>query len=246
VAVAAFEGFLPVITHGVDVVVGEFLTRDVLDPQPGLKFLGVIAHRVQQVGLTQAGTTGDEQRVEGLRGTLRHGNRGGVGEPVERPDHKVMKRVLRVQRHFPVGVVSWGFTRDAQGVGRLWRWFHRSRTGVKTLVEGRHAVGLFPGACALRRLAPLTTNDILPRRLIPWGLLVLGRSMGPGGGVGAPGAGVAGGRWGAGGGGGSPHCRRGWRRWPGGWAGRAASRWVGPPPATARTPTPHPRPGSRN
>src|SRR5699024_6175589 len=179
VAVAAFEGFLPVITHGVDVVVGEFLTRDVLDPQPGLKFLGVIAHRVQQVGLTQAGTTGDEQRVEGLRGTLRHGNRGGVGEPVERPDHKVLKRVLRVQRHFPVGVVSWGFTRDAQGVGRLWRWFHRSRTGVKTLVEGRHAVGLFPGACALRRLAPLTTNDILPRRLIPWGLLVLGRSMGP-------------------------------------------------------------------
>ena len=59
-------------------------------------------------------------------------------------------------------------------MGGLWWWFHRSRTGVKTLVEGRHAVGLFPGAGALRRLTPLTTHDILPRRLVSRGLVLSG------------------------------------------------------------------------
>ena len=68
VAVGAFERRSTVIAQRVDEVVGEFLGRDVLDPHPREQSLGVIAGRVQEVGLTQTRLAPDEQRVVGPGG----------------------------------------------------------------------------------------------------------------------------------------------------------------------------------
>ena len=58
---------------------------------------GVVADRVQQVGLAQAGLAVDEERVVGLGRRLGHRDRGGVGEPVAGADDEGLEGVLRVE-----------------------------------------------------------------------------------------------------------------------------------------------------
>ncbi len=64
---------------------------------PGVQGLRVVADRVQQVRLAETRAAVDEQRVVGLRGRLRHGDGGRVGEPVGLADHEVVEGVLRVE-----------------------------------------------------------------------------------------------------------------------------------------------------
>ena len=55
---------------------------DVAHPHAGVQLLRVVADRVQQVGLAEAGVAVDEQRVVGLRRRLGDRDRGGVREAV--------------------------------------------------------------------------------------------------------------------------------------------------------------------
>lgn len=52
---------------------------------------------VEQVGLAQSGVAVDEERVVGLRRSLGHRDRCGVGEAVRRADDEVVEVVLRVE-----------------------------------------------------------------------------------------------------------------------------------------------------
>ena len=97
VAVAPLERRLAVIAQRVDEVVGEFLGRDVLDAHAGKQPLGVVACRVQQVGLAEAGLAPDEQRVVGARRRFGDGEAGGVGEAVGRADDEGVEGVAPVE-----------------------------------------------------------------------------------------------------------------------------------------------------
>ena len=81
----------------VDEVVGELLRAHVAHPRAGVEAAGVVADRVQQVGLAQPGLAVDEQRVVRLGRRLGHRDRGGVREPVARADDEGVEGVLRVE-----------------------------------------------------------------------------------------------------------------------------------------------------
>ena len=106
VAVAAFERGFAVIAQRVDEVVGEFLGGDVLDPHAGEQSLGVVAGRVQKVGLAEAGLTPDEQRVVGAGGRLGNREAGGVSEPIGCADDEGVEGVAPVEADRVVVVVS--------------------------------------------------------------------------------------------------------------------------------------------
>ena len=97
VAVRGLEAGAFVVPDGVDEVVGELLGVHVADPDAAVEPAGIVADRVQQVGLAQARIAVDEQRVVGLGGRFGHGHGGGVGEAVRRTDHEGIEDVLRVQ-----------------------------------------------------------------------------------------------------------------------------------------------------
>ncbi len=82
IAVAALEGDPAVVAQRVDEIVGEFFGGDVLDPHTREQSLRVVAGRVQQVGLAEAGLAPDEKRVVGAGGCFGDRQGGGVREPV--------------------------------------------------------------------------------------------------------------------------------------------------------------------
>src|SRR5699024_9486763 len=63
----------------------------------GVEALGVVADRMQQVGLAQSRAAVDEQRVVGLSGGLRDRRRSGLREAVGGTDHEGVEGVLAVQ-----------------------------------------------------------------------------------------------------------------------------------------------------
>ena len=83
---------------GVDELVHERLGRHVAHPLVAEHGADVVADRVQEVGLAQAGRAVDEQRVVGPAGALGHRQRGGVGEAVRRADDELVERVAGVER----------------------------------------------------------------------------------------------------------------------------------------------------
>ena len=78
-------------------LVGEGLDRRVADGEAGAVGADVVADRVQEMGLADAGRAVEEERVVGLPGQLGDGQRGGVGEAVAVADHELVEGVLRVQ-----------------------------------------------------------------------------------------------------------------------------------------------------
>ena len=85
------------IADGVDELVHEGLARDVARRQPARVLADVVADRLQEVCLAEAGAAVDEERVVRLRGRLGDGERRRVGEAVRRSDHEEIERVLRVE-----------------------------------------------------------------------------------------------------------------------------------------------------
>ena len=97
VAVRRLEARSFVVADGVDEVVGELLGVHVAHADAVVEVAGVVADRVQQVGLAQPGVAVDEQRVVGLGGGFGHGDGRGVREAVRGADHEGVEDVLRVQ-----------------------------------------------------------------------------------------------------------------------------------------------------
>ena len=81
-AVAALERAGLALADRVDEVVGELLGVHVAHPHARVEVLRVVADRVQQVRLAQAGVAVDEQRVVRLGRRLGDRDRGRVREPV--------------------------------------------------------------------------------------------------------------------------------------------------------------------
>ena len=92
-AVAALEAVVGALAHGVDELVEEGLGGDVAHPVGGVVLAHVVADGLQEVGLAEAGVAVDEQRVVLAGGRLGDGERGGVGEPVGRPDDEGLEGV---------------------------------------------------------------------------------------------------------------------------------------------------------
>ena len=96
-AVAALERARLVVADAVDEVVGELLGVHVAHPHVGVQRAGVVADRVQQVGLAQPGLAVDEERVVRLGRRLGDRDRRRVREAVARADDEGVEGVLRVQ-----------------------------------------------------------------------------------------------------------------------------------------------------
>src|SRR4029453_16965428 len=96
-AVALLEALNSFVAERVDEVVHEALARDVTDGEVTQVFADVVADRLKEGGLTEAGPAVDEERVVGLRWRFPDGEGGGVREAVRRPDDERVERVLRVQ-----------------------------------------------------------------------------------------------------------------------------------------------------
>ena len=92
VAVAALEALHVLAVQRGEELVGERLDRRVADGQPAAVGEDVVADRVQQVGLADAGGPVDEERVVGVAGKLGHGERGGVGEAIGVADDELLER----------------------------------------------------------------------------------------------------------------------------------------------------------
>jgi hypothetical protein len=75
----------------------ELLDGRVTDGQAGAEAPDVVADGVQEVRLAEPGPAVDEERVVGLAGQLRDGERGGVGETVAAADDELLEGVLRIQ-----------------------------------------------------------------------------------------------------------------------------------------------------
>ena len=107
-AVAALEALhaavvLVAVAHAGDEVGDEDLGVDVLDADPRVEGLGVVADGVQEVRLAQAGAAVDEQGVVGTGRGLGHGQRGGVGEPVGGAGDVGVEGVSRIELGDVVG-----------------------------------------------------------------------------------------------------------------------------------------------
>ena len=187
VAVAPLEGLLPVVAHGIDVVVGEFLGGDVFDAQPRLQHTGVVPGGVQEVRFAQARSAPDEQRVVGLGRVFGDGDCGAVGEAVGGADDEVFEGVLRVQARLAVRVVRGLFARDAAVHSRVRICFstasrHLRRVHLRELVQPHRDLLPYAG-CFDVGLGGL------PARLRRGGRLRLGRGDGNGQVVRLPGVG---------------------------------------------------------
>jgi hypothetical protein len=97
-AVFVPEGGQSVEADGVDHLVDEPVGRDVQQVEaaavPGLD---VVPDGVHEVGLAQAHSAIEEERVVALGRDLGHGPRGGMGELVGRADHEALEGVLRIE-----------------------------------------------------------------------------------------------------------------------------------------------------
>ena len=97
VTVPAFKGFLPVIPHRIDVVVGELFAGHVFDAQVRVQLLGIVTDGVHEVGFPQAGIPPHEERVIGAGRFLRHRNRGRGRKFVRIRHHVGIKGVSGVE-----------------------------------------------------------------------------------------------------------------------------------------------------
>ena len=97
IAVNLLERRTLIITDRVNEVIRELLRIHVAHPQIRVQILGVVADRVQQVGLTQARTAVDEQRVVDNAGLLRHRKSARVCKAVGLTNHEGVESVVRVQ-----------------------------------------------------------------------------------------------------------------------------------------------------
>ena len=80
-----------------DELVGELLAGRVDDALARELGDHLVADGMHQVRLAQAHPAVQEERVVGVAGPLRHGQAGGVGQPVGRADDEVRERVARVE-----------------------------------------------------------------------------------------------------------------------------------------------------
>ena len=117
VAVAALEAGRLVVADAVDELVGELLRADVPDARALVEGAGVVADRVQQVGLAQSGAAVDEQRVVGAGRLLGDGDGRGVREAVARADDEGLEGVLVVEP----AVLAAGAGRAGAGAGTVVR-----------------------------------------------------------------------------------------------------------------------------
>ena len=97
IAVATLEGFLGVVTHGINEVVGELFRGNVANPQVRVQMLGVVANAVEQVRLAKTRTAGDKQRVVGAPRRLRNSDGGRGGELILRTNNEGLEGVVRVE-----------------------------------------------------------------------------------------------------------------------------------------------------
>ena len=97
IAVNLLERRTLIVTNRVNEIVRELLRIHVAHPQIRVQILGVVADRVQQVGLTQARTAVDEQRVVDNAGLLRHRESARVCKAVGLTNHEGVEGVVRVQ-----------------------------------------------------------------------------------------------------------------------------------------------------
>ena len=101
---------------GVDEVVEEVLGRDVEDPHLRVVVLDVVADRVEQVGLAEAGRPVDEQGVVGLARRLRNGLGRREGQAVRARRDERVEREARIEPRGVglVGLRGGGADRDAR------------------------------------------------------------------------------------------------------------------------------------
>ncbi len=91
------KALVVLVAHRPDEGGGELLDGRVADGQAVAVRLDVVADRVQEMGLPEAGLPVDEERVVGLGRHLGDGERGGVPEPVAVADDELVERVARVE-----------------------------------------------------------------------------------------------------------------------------------------------------
>ena len=96
-AIAGLEDRCPVVRDRVDEVVCELLRAHVADADPGIQALGIVADRVQEMCLAEAGLAVDEERVVGLGRSFRDRDGSGVREPVGPADDEIVETVFRVE-----------------------------------------------------------------------------------------------------------------------------------------------------
>ncbi len=95
--VALLEALDALVAERVDEVVHEGLARDVADAHVSRVLAHVLRDRLQQVRLAEPRAPVDEERVVRLRRRLGDRERGGMGEPVRRPDDEGVEGVLGVE-----------------------------------------------------------------------------------------------------------------------------------------------------
>jgi hypothetical protein len=96
-AEAAAELGHALVTHRLDVLVGELFARNVANFNSWIQAQRIVADCVQEVGFTQARVPIDKQRVVGLGRGFGNRKRGRVGESVRGSGDEVVKVVLGVQ-----------------------------------------------------------------------------------------------------------------------------------------------------
>src|SRR5215470_6388644 len=87
----------PVVTKGVDHLVGELFARNVADGRLRLAALYFVPDRLHEMRLAHTDPAIEKQRVVRLRGPLGYSLGGGVGKLVAGADDEGVKRVARVQ-----------------------------------------------------------------------------------------------------------------------------------------------------
>jgi hypothetical protein len=85
-AIAAAELFGAVVSHGCHELTGELLGGDTDYSQVGTYSL--VSDGMEEMGLPQAGGSGDKEGVVGVAGGAGDGHGGGVGQAVAASDHK--------------------------------------------------------------------------------------------------------------------------------------------------------------
>ena len=138
IAVNLLERRPLIVTDRVNEVIRELLRIHVAHPQIRVQILGVMANRVQQVGLTQTRTAVDEQRVIDNAGLLRHRESARVRKAVGLTNHEGVEGIVRVQsgRAIPSRRVFRVFMR-MHLLGLRYRRGVRNESGCRVLARRR-------------------------------------------------------------------------------------------------------------
>ena len=103
-------------------------------------FVGVVADRVKQMGLSQADIAIEKKRIVDHAGILAGGDTACVSQPVARPDHKTLKGIIRVQTEIFRDIDLPGIGLDA-GIEKMNR-YQMPCDILSRLHEGRRTVVL--------------------------------------------------------------------------------------------------------